>query len=110
MKAALAITLSVGVGAFATLPFLLHGHLLQTLAFGMALLLAGIAWKYSRSWWLPASFFGMIGISHLFAGWWLRSQGHPSTPALETFGPGYLLIAAWYLLRKRWFGKAPTTS
>jgi len=40
----------------------------------------------------------------------LRSQGRPSNAALETFGPGYLLMAAWYLMRKRWFGKAPTTS
>ena len=30
--------------------------------------------------------------------------------ALETFGPGYLLMAALYFVRKRWFGKAPTTS
>jgi hypothetical protein len=52
----------------------------------------------------------MMGVSHLLASWWLRSQGRPSSAALETFGPGYRLMAAWYLVRKRWFGKAPTTS
>jgi hypothetical protein len=110
MKTALAITLSAGVGMFATLALLSPGHLLEVLAFGLALLLASVAWKYSRPWWLPTSIFGMTGVSHLLASWWLRSQGRPSSAALQTFGPGDLLMAAWYLVRKRWFGKTPTTS
>jgi len=110
MKTALAITLSAGVGIFATLALLSPSHLLQVLALGLALLLAGVARKYSRPWWLPTSIFGMTGVSHLLASWWLRSQGQPSYAALESFGPGYLLMATWYLVRKRWFGKTPTTS
>jgi hypothetical protein len=110
MKTALAITLSAGVGIFATLALLSQGHWRQVLALGLAWLQAGVAWKYSRPWWLPTSILGMMGVSHLLASWWLRSQGRPSNAALETFGPGYLLMAAWYLVRKRWLGKAPTTS
>jgi hypothetical protein len=42
----------------------------------------------------------MMGVSHLLASWWLRSQGRPSNAALETFLHGYLLMAAWYLVSK----------
>jgi hypothetical protein len=89
MKTALAITLSAGVGIFATLDFLSPSRLLQGLALGLALAQAGLAWKYSRTWWLPTSIFAMLGVSHLLANWWLLSQGWPSNIALETFGPGY---------------------
>lgn len=110
MKTVLAITLSAGVGIFASLALLSQGHLLQVLALGLALSQAGLAWRYSRTWWLPTSIFGMLGVSHLLANWWLLSHGRPSNIALETFGSGYVFMAAWYFVRKRWFGKAPTTS
>ena len=105
MKTALAITLSAGVGIFATLALLSPSHLLQVLALGLALLLAGVARKYSRPWWLPTSIFGMTGVSHLLASWWLRSQGQPSYAALESFGPwisldGYLVPCAQTLVRQ----------
>lgn len=106
MKTALAITLSAGVGLFATLALLSQGHLLQILAFGLALVLAGAVWKSGGPWWLPTFMFALMGVSHLLASWWLRSQGHPTSNALDTFGPGYLLIAALYFVRRRGFGGA----
>ena len=106
MTTALAIPLSAGVGIFATLALLSQGRWLQVFALGLALLQAGVAWKYSRPWWLPTSVFGMMGVSHLLASWWLRSQGHLASPALDTFGPGYLLMAAFYFVRRRRFGAA----
>ena len=62
--------------------------------------------KLGRPWWFSVLLFALMGISHLVALWSFRARAEAAgaVPALQTFGPVYLLIAA-YFARGRWFSK-----
>ncbi|MFZ1917690.1 MAG: hypothetical protein WAU58_08970 [Terriglobales bacterium] len=104
MKTVQMIALTLVIGAFATSSLIFDRKILGIVAF---VLLLGLVWmvRESRPWWLPSAMFAALGASHLVALWWLRSKGSASDPALETFGPGYLLMAAGYFLYRLWHRK-----
>lgn len=41
------------------------------------------------------------GASFLIGDWWLVSHGKGSSPVFITFGPGFLLMAAYYFARQK---------
>ena len=98
MKRAEMIVLTIVIGAFATSSLVFDRKILGVVAFVLLLGLVLMVRRDVRPWWLPSAMFAAIGVSHLIALWWLRSKGAASRPALETFDPGYLLIAAAYFL------------
>jgi len=107
MRTALIVALIIVIALFATASIVLDRKLLDVFAFGLMLLLALTLRRLGRPWWLPSLLFALLGASHLLAIWWLRFKGSSSasSPALETFGPGYLLMAALFFLRGLWPGK-----
>jgi len=105
MKTAQMIALTVVIGAFATSSLVFDRKILAVLAFVLLLGLVLVVRRDAWPWWLPSAMFASIGISHLIALWWLRSKGSASHSALETFGPGYLLMAAGYFLHGLWHRK-----
>jgi uncharacterized protein involved in response to NO len=105
MKTAQMIALTVIIGAFATSGLIFDRKILDAVAFVLLLGLVLVVRRDDRPWWLPSAMFASIGASHLIALWWLRSKGSASHPVLETFGPGYLLMAAGYFLHGLWHRK-----
>ena len=51
------------------------------------------------SWWYPAFFEAWLGATFLLANRVRISEGRDSVPAYATFGPGFLLIALFQILR-----------
>lgn len=75
------------------------------LAFALLVLLAFTVQR-PPSWWVGSLVFGMLGSAHLLARWWLRAHNSPAGSALDTFGPGYLVMAVLFYVRHRWFRKS----
>lgn len=105
MKKAQMIALTFVIGAFATSSLIFDHKILGVVAFVFLLGLVLVVRRDARPWWLPSAMFASIGASHLVALWWLRSKGSSLHPALATFGPGYLLMAAGYFLHGLWHQK-----
>ncbi len=110
MKTVSTVALATAAAILGTWSILFDHQLLYGFTFALMLSIALILWKSRQPWWMPTLFFGLLGAGHLVAILWLRSQGQwrlsPASPALETFGPGYLLMAAFFFARERWFSKA----
>jgi hypothetical protein len=54
--------------------------------------------------------FGLMGTCHLIALWALYPRAHAAgaVPAFESFGPGHLVMAAFFYVRHRVVRKAQT--
>jgi hypothetical protein len=105
MKTAQMIALTVVIGAVATASIIFDRKILGVLAFVLLLGLVLVVRRNDRPWWQLSAMFASIGASHLIALWWLQSKDSASHPALETFGPGYLLMAVGYFLHGLWHRK-----
>jgi hypothetical protein len=53
------------------------------------------------------SFSGLLwGTSFLIGDWWLVWHGRGSSPAFITFGPGFLLLAAYDIAKRKFVAKS----
>ena len=55
--------------------------------------------QFSEKWWYPALFEAWIGVTFLLANWLRISEGRDSVPVYITFGPTFLLIGLFKILR-----------
>jgi hypothetical protein len=101
VRAAIIIVLAANASMFSTLAILVDNNWFLVLTFSTLLVLALVLWKFARPWWLGTVLFGFMGVSHLLAKWWLRSRALASSPALDIFGPGFLVLAIFYFLQGR---------
>lgn len=101
------VVLAAGVSVFGTLPFVLHSDWFYLPALVLTAALAVILWKVTRPWWIGSVLFGFMGISQLIARFWLRARVGHSEPALDTFGPGFLVMAVFYFFWNRRFAARP---
>jgi hypothetical protein len=64
--------------------------------------------KSGLPWWVASLMFGLAGVCHLIALWALYPPAHAAgaVPAFESFGPGYLVMGAFFYVRHRWIGRA----
>jgi hypothetical protein len=107
MGRVLTVFVAAGIAVLGTAALFLP-HRTAYIAASVLIITLGLAsWKLGRPNWLAALVFGCLGAAHLIALWALRSRAEAAgaVPALETFGPGYLLITAIHLIRGRWFNK-----
>jgi protein-S-isoprenylcysteine O-methyltransferase Ste14 len=101
MRNAMMVGLAASVSIFSTLSILLDHDGFSIFGLTLLLVLAVALSKFARPWWLGSLLFGLMGVSHLFGRWWLRSRGSAPSPALDTCGPGFLALAVFYFLRNR---------
>lgn len=70
------------------------------LAFVLLLLIIVLVREhFSLQWWYRPFFTAWLGATFLVANWLQVSWGQGSEPAFVTFGPGFLIIAAYDVIR-----------
>ncbi len=73
-----------------------------TQAFVLVLLICALIQRYLRgTWWHRVFFVAWLGTSFLLTNWLILSEGGQSVSAFVTFGPGFLIIAAYELIKHR---------
>lgn len=73
-----------------------------TQAFVVTMLVCLLVGEFLNSvWWYRVFFVAWLGTSFLLTNWLIVNEGGRSVPAFVTFGPGFLIIAAYELIKHR---------
>jgi hypothetical protein len=111
MRTALLIVFVASVAVFSTLLLLVDNNKLEYIGLLALIVMVTLAFRKSGlPWWAVSLMFGLMGTCHLIALWALYPRAHAAgaVPAFESFGPGYLVMAAFFYVRHRVVRKAQT--
>lgn len=105
MSSMILVLLAAAASVFSAMAFVLNDNRFFFSLIPILAIIGVILWRVIRPWWIGSVLFGFVGISQLLAKFWLRLHGRPSEPALDTFGPGFIVMAVFFLLLNRRFAR-----